>query len=277
MLANLAIGDFLMGIYLIFIASVDVYYRGDYARHDAMWKGSHLCTFAGILSTLSGELSVATLVIITTDRFIAIVGNSPAVKMEMHHLKPILVALWLLVLVISLVPCLNTSYFENFYGQSEMCLAVPILSERHMDVKHILVYDHIDGNVLVSYAGKPVNTRKPNGWEYSLFIFVGINGAAFLAIIIMYAWMFKSVKKTVEKVRSTRQKKDLSTARKMILIVGTDALCWFPMVGLAIYCMLGNTLELQVGLHFHNPLLHSLLFIHFICSCSATVTIIVTI
>ena len=35
MLANLAIGDFLMGIYLIIIASVDVYYRGDYARHDA--------------------------------------------------------------------------------------------------------------------------------------------------------------------------------------------------------------------------------------------------
>ena len=195
----------------------------------------------------------------------------------MHHLKPILVTLWLFVLVISLIPCLNTSYFENFYGQSEMCLTIPILSERHVSMEYTTIWDKVQGFNLFSHVGKPVNTAKPNGWEYSLFSFVGINGAAFLAII-MHAWMFKSVKKTMGTVRSTRQKKDLSIAVKMILIVGTDALCWFPVIGLAIYCMLGNTLELQVGLYFHNPLLRPLLFTHLICplQCSAF-TIIVTI
>ena len=77
-----------------------------------------------------------------------------------------------------------------------MCLTIPILSERHVNMEYDTVWDRIDGFYFFSHVGKPVSSTKPNGWEYSLFIFVGINGAAFLAIIIMYAWMFKSVKKT---------------------------------------------------------------------------------
>lgn len=58
---NLAIGDFLMGAYLLVIAAVDVYFRGVYATEETSWRKSLLCRSAGFCSTLSSELSVFTL------------------------------------------------------------------------------------------------------------------------------------------------------------------------------------------------------------------------
>ncbi|XP_070571255.1 G-protein coupled receptor GRL101-like [Ptychodera flava] len=69
---NLALADFLMGIYMLIIASVDMYYRGVYVTYDTSWKNSLLCKFAGFLAALSSEVSVYTLTIITLDRFLII-------------------------------------------------------------------------------------------------------------------------------------------------------------------------------------------------------------
>ena len=50
-----------MGVYLMTIATVDLYYRDVYILYDKWWKESTLCQFAGFLSTFSSELSVLTL------------------------------------------------------------------------------------------------------------------------------------------------------------------------------------------------------------------------
>lgn len=54
---NLGISDFLMGLYMLIIASVDVYYRGVYILYADAWRSSWLCQMAGILATLSSEVS----------------------------------------------------------------------------------------------------------------------------------------------------------------------------------------------------------------------------
>lgn len=70
LITNLAVGDFLMGFYLLIIASVDTHYRGVYSVHDEEWRSSKLCSLAGFLSTLSSELSVFTLILITLESFL---------------------------------------------------------------------------------------------------------------------------------------------------------------------------------------------------------------
>ena len=231
-----------MGIYLVTIGAVDVYYRGNYAVNDFTWKRSALCVFAGFMSTFSGELSVLTLTVITIDRFIVIYFNSPLVKLGKLLAMAVVVFLWGLVFVICLVPCFNNSYFENFYGQSEMCLPIPLSSERQRKID-------LSTEVDVDSVFKPVTfiSTQTRGWEYSVFMFVGINGTSFLAIVLMYVWMFKTIKKTRAAARSAQMKKDLDMARRMFLIVGTDALCWVPIIGLALYCLAGNTLEPRVS------------------------------
>ena len=250
LLANLALSDFIMGIYLLLMASVDTVYRGDYARHDSAWKLSHLCTLAGFLSTLSGELSVLTLLVITVERHIVIVVNSPLVVIGRQHLKAMMLIIWMFVLTICLVPCFDGSYFKNFYGQSEMCLPIPISSDRQtaMSYSSTTVMQEAETEIfdVWEYSAKPIISSKPNGWEYSVFVFIGVNGTSLVTILALYVQMFRSVKKTRRAARSTTMKADLSLARKMIIVVGTDALCWFPVIGLGIYCLMGNTLELQV-------------------------------
>ena len=241
-MANLAISDLLMGIYLVVIAAADVYYRGSYAINDFAWRRSELCVFSGFASTFSGELSVLTLTVITIDRFIVIYFNSPSVKLGKLLAMAIVIFLWVLVFIMCLVPCFNNSYFDNFYGQSEVCLPIPLFSNRQRKID-------LSTEVDVESVFKPVPfiSTQSRGWEYSVFMFVGINGTSFLAIVLMYVWMFKTVEKTRAAARSTQMKKDLVMARRMILIVATDALCWVPIIGLAFYCLVGNTLEPRVS------------------------------
>ncbi|KAH3712766.1 hypothetical protein DPMN_072523 [Dreissena polymorpha] len=42
LITNLAVGDFLMGGYLMIIAVVDAYYRGNYILYDRFWRESVL-------------------------------------------------------------------------------------------------------------------------------------------------------------------------------------------------------------------------------------------
>jgi hypothetical protein len=94
LILSLGCADFFMGVYLIIIASVDVHYRlekkiqfkslyrcelsnflysrGRYIENADFWQNSILCKFCGFLSTISSEVSVATLVFITIDRLICI-------------------------------------------------------------------------------------------------------------------------------------------------------------------------------------------------------------
>ena len=239
-----------MGVYLVIMAAVNVHYKGDYARQDVKWKRSNLCTAAGFLSTFSAELSMLTLTLITVDRFIVIVVNSPTVRLRTHHVKVLLAFLWLFVLLLCLVPCFDIPYFENFYGQSEMCLPIPISSKRQTKVDFTFQQTRSPYGMMHKreLTAIPVTTDRPNGWEYSIFMFVGLNGSAFVAIFTMYVWMFISVRQTRAAARSSQMKDDLALARKMIVIVGSNALCWFPVIGLAIYCLMNNTLELRVSM-----------------------------
>lgn len=70
LITNLAVSDFFMGFYLLIIAGVDTHYRGVYSVHDEEWRSSTLCNLAGFLSTLSSELSVFTLTVITLESFL---------------------------------------------------------------------------------------------------------------------------------------------------------------------------------------------------------------
>ena len=251
LLANLALSDFIMGIYLLLMAAVDVHYRGDYARHDAAWKLSDLCTLAGFLSTLSAELSVLTLCAITMERYVVIIINSPLLVIGRRQVKAMMLIIWLFVLTVCLVPCFDGPYFKNFYGQSEMCLPIPITSNRQTDLSYSStnVWHETEAGeeyFIWEYSAKPVISPQPNGWEFSVFVFIGINGTALVTILALYLRMFRGIKTTQRAARSTTMKADLSLARKMTIIVGTDALCWFPVIGLGIYCLMGNTLGLQV-------------------------------
>ncbi|CAG2173986.1 unnamed protein product [Oppiella nova] len=213
LIINLALGDLLMGIYMLIIAGVDAYYRGIYFIVDAMWRQSTLCHFAGFLSTLSSEFSVFTLTVITLDRFVTIVFPLKFRKIKMKNACIIMSLLWIVCIALSavplVVPLMDLNYFDNFYGRSGVCLALHITQER------------------------------PNGWEYSVFVFLVLNFLSFTTIAIAYLWMFFVAKNTTIAVRTPEHKIHNRMARRMMFIVMTDFWCWMPIILLGIISFYG--------------------------------------
>ncbi len=115
---NLAVADLLMGVYMVTIACVDLYYRGVYIENDKAWKNSPYCQFLGIISTISSEMSVLCLALITIDRLINITAPFSSWILTMKSVKIVVVITWALIILMALIPLFPTSYFQgDFYSR----------------------------------------------------------------------------------------------------------------------------------------------------------------
>ncbi|XP_021913188.1 G-protein coupled receptor GRL101-like isoform X3 [Zootermopsis nevadensis] len=216
LITNLAIGDMFMGSYLLIIAGVDARYRGVYFIHDLAWRSSELCNLAGFISTFSSELSVFTLTVITLDRFLVIIFPFRVRRLEMPKTRLLMALGWLAAAILSGLPLLHIDYFQNFYGRSGVCLALHITPE------------------------------KPSGWEYSVFVFLFLNLISFSIIALGYLWMYVVARTTQQAVQKEQRASDNAMARRMTLIVATDAACWMPIILLGVLSLGGITVPSQV-------------------------------
>ncbi|XP_059145903.1 G-protein coupled receptor GRL101-like [Physella acuta] len=216
LITNLAIGDFLMGIYLLIIAAADAYFNGVYITYDEEWRQSSLCQFAGFVSTFSSELSVLTLTTITLDRLFCILFPLRRSRLGLKQAVVVMSFMWFLVFWLAVLPLMGFTYFENFYGRSGVCLALHVTP------------DH-----------------RP-GWEYSVGVFLALNLVSFLLIASSYLWMFYVAKKTRSAVRTAESKNDSAMARRMTLIVMTDFCCWVPIIVLGLVSLAGTKTDDQV-------------------------------
>ena len=67
---NIALADFMMGIYLLTIASYSVIYSGMYGRVDYEWRSSLRCSIIGSLAVISSETFCFSIVLLTTFRLL---------------------------------------------------------------------------------------------------------------------------------------------------------------------------------------------------------------
>ena len=213
LLTNLAAADFLMGVYLLIIAFKDTFWNGVYYKHHFAWRESDLCIIAGVIATISNEASVFSLLIITLDRLICIVFQFRFQRLSLRKAIFIMAIVWSISIVIALAPLFNDAYFfdedgkVNLFGQTALCLPFSLSSER------------------------------PAGWEYSVFVFVALNGFSFFCIAIAYSIIYRTATKAGNAVRSTRINQDSAIAKRMMFIILADFLCWFPVIILTIMAL----------------------------------------
>ena len=199
--SNLAISDFLMGVYLIIIAGADMSLRGEYIFNDESWRASGWCQFAGVISALSSEASVLFMCLITLDRILVIKYPFGQVRISQKPATIFALLVWIIGTIISVIPLVFTSYFKGeFYSKSGVCLALPLTRDR------------------------------PAGWMYSISIFIGFNSVTFILIAIGQWMIYNEINSSKKLVGGKRSKRsnDLRVARNLLLVVTTDFLCWFP-------------------------------------------------
>nr|CAD7402879.1 unnamed protein product [Timema poppensis] len=274
LITNLAIGDLFMGSYLLIIAGVDACYRGVYFIHDSAWRSSDLCHLAGFISTFSSELSVFTLTgddynaMITLDRFLVIIFPFRVRRLEMSKTRLLMAGGWVVAGVLSGLPLINIEYFSivliisiksdifrshDFYEYVKVDLAPSqtvrkvyktvqragtdsdiALSSLHTtrDVVHLhsCTYTHERLRSTVTPSTVPV-----------------LNLSSFTIIAMGYLWMYVVARTTQQAVKKEQRSSDSAMARRMTLIVATDAACWMPIILLGVLSLWGITVPPQVA------------------------------
>ncbi|KFM82218.1 G-protein coupled receptor GRL101, partial [Stegodyphus mimosarum] len=212
LILSLGCADFLMGIYLIIIASVDVYYRSIYIENSDKWKRSTLCKICGFLSTVSTEVSVLTLAFITLDRLICLCFPLSQRRFSLQFTYRLIASSWIIAGVMAAIPLVVEPYFQGrFYARSGVCLALHITNHR------------------------------PAGWEYSVAIFFCLNSIAFIIIVLAYLYMYITIRQSYQNMSRlmSRQTRENKIGRQMALIVLTNSMCWFPIIVMGMLAMSG--------------------------------------
>ncbi|CAL1534132.1 unnamed protein product [Lymnaea stagnalis] len=207
---NLSLADLLMGMYLLIIAVHDVKYRGQYILHDEKWRNSWECDVSGMLSTLSTEMSVLTLSVITLDRYISIMYPLSFRKRGLKLAYGVMAFTWLVCVVLAALPIMGIDYFgPSFYRDNAVCI--------------------------------PLHLHDPRakGWEYSSFLFLGINFCSFGFIAYAYVAMFYSIHMSALPLRTTRESKERCLVKRFFFIVITDFVCWIPIIIIKIIALGG--------------------------------------
>lgn len=213
---NLAFADLLLGIYLGFLAIVDIKTYGDFRSKALHWQFSPQCKVAGFIAVLSSELSVYTLTVITVERFITI-KYSMYINKQMSVTKAIIIMIfgWIFCIAIALLPILrfdteNGVLHFSDYTKYSICLPFNIPEESSVA--------HTPSVVYLS----------------SVLIF---NILAFTLIVFCYVKIFLSVRGS-----GAFNSGDSRVAKRVALLVFTDFACWFPICVLALTAVFGRPL-----------------------------------
>ncbi|XP_043483057.1 relaxin receptor 1 isoform X2 [Leptopilina heterotoma] len=204
---HLAVSDMLMGIYLLIIALEDIRFRDNYYLEASSWMSSWSCTFIGIVAMTSSEVSVLILSFMSVERFMII-----AAPLKSHRaLTPkaassSMIIVWITGITLALIPVIHWRSSTRFYGVNGMCFPL-----------------HIDDPFLI-------------GWEYSAFIFLGLNFIGLFTIGYVYTGMFASIWRT--RHATPLSVGDSEFALRFFLIVLTDAACWAPIIILKVLALM---------------------------------------
>ncbi|XP_061186566.1 G-protein coupled receptor GRL101-like [Saccostrea echinata] len=216
---NLSCADLLMGVYLFIIAIVNLEYAGKYGLMDYTWRHSYLCILAGIVATVSSEASVFTVFLITVDRFLAIKYTISEKRISRRGAIFICLFIWTLSLLMATLPVFPfpTSFFDEFYSQSGVCISLPLSVIRKV------------------------------GWQYSMIIFVGLNTFLFIGILTGQIAIFVEALKIGKDVRTSKiRDREISLAKTLIAIVITDMFCWIPIGIIGTVTFFGTEVSIEV-------------------------------
>ncbi len=236
-LSNLAISDLLMGIYMLIIASADIYLFTD----TKAWRHGITCTIAGAMSIISSEGSVLFLTLISIDKFINIRFPYSQRKLKKKSSAVMVTLVWLTSLIMGILPAVLAGQNYKFYDNSHVCIGLP-LAQVEIFTKNVTQGRvHRGSYTNIKYFVTSKSLGFVPGLYYAIALFLGLNGLCFIVILLCYIEM---VRYSVKSAKSVGLKQDVKEEIRMTIkiaaIVLTDFFCWCPIIAL------GTLVQLQI-------------------------------
>ncbi|XP_035575911.1 thyrotropin receptor isoform X2 [Canis lupus baileyi] len=202
LMCNLAFADFCMGMYLLLIASVDLYTHSEYYNHAIDWQTGPGCNTAGFFTVFASELSVYTLTVITLERWYAITfAMRLDRKIRLRHAYAIMVGGWVCCFLLALLPLVGISS----YAKVSICL--------------------------------PMDTETPLALAYIILVLL-LNIVAFIIVCSCYVKIYI----TVRNPQYNPGDKDTKIAKRMAVLIFTDFMCMAPISFYALSALMNKPL-----------------------------------
>ena len=268
---NISISDFIMGIYLITIASYDLSFSGFYGEVDREWRSSLKCSIIGSLAVISSETSCFLMVVFTGFRLKTITQTMKSLTASLRPWKICITAAWLFSIFFGIAPMLpqTSQYFHHSFSFSsrfqngtwysanleQFACRLSALSNKTIKFtgnKFQSVQAFVAGSFpndasvkLFGYYGE-TSVCMPrfyvaygeSSWEFTLAI-ITLNFLSFVFIAVSYFIIYKHSTASSANLGSHRPNNQAATMQKRIArIIATDFCCWIPICVMA-YVRLG--------------------------------------
>ena len=200
MITDLSISDFFMGVYLLSLLSVDMYYTTYFPSHSESWRRSMLCRVAGALSVLSSEASAFFITLITIDRFLGVKYTFSKLRLRTKSVRIAVCLLWLVALSVSILVLILSQSDSEVYAISEICVGLPFSRRQLHTVEKSTKYLYFD-SLFTTIEQKYKYTDKGSqvGMYFSIVLFTGLNMACFFIVAYCYLAIFIFAKQTANK------------------------------------------------------------------------------
>ena len=162
LIATIATGDLLNGLYLIAIAVYDtIVYGNQYCQEQAKWLSSRTCSVLGVISTMGSQMSLFAMTALSVVRVIGLTSKSIKAPSPVNKTTilvssvkvAIILAMSATIALIPLVPQLEDYFVQGIYYETENNVFMGFPNkERHV-------------NVLKAYFGEERNTSYDMAWK----------------------------------------------------------------------------------------------------------------
>ena len=258
---NISIADFIMGVYLITIASYDVSFSGFYGAVDREWRSSLKCSVIGSLAIISSETSCFLIVVLAAFRLKTITQAMESLTASSRPWKICIIAAWLFSFFLSIVPMLPriSQYFLHSFSYSspfqngtwyktnltKFACRLSILSNKTIKLVgskfqsvETFVAESFPNNASVKlfsyYSETSVCMPRfyvaygESSWEFTLAI-ITLNFVSFVFIAVSYFIIYKHSISSSANLGTSRPINQAAKMQKRIArIIATDFCCWIP-------------------------------------------------
>ena len=265
-LLNIAIADFIMGIYLITTASYDVSFSGFYGEADDEWRSSLKCSVIGSLAVISSETSCFLMVVLTAFRLKNITRAMESLTASSRPWKISIIAAWLFSFFIGIAPILpqTSEYFLHSFSYSspfqngtwytdnleQFSCRLSALSSKTIQFTgnkiqsiEMFVAGSFPNDASVKLFGYYGETSVcmprfyvaygKSSWEFTLAMMT-LNFVSFVFIAVSYFIIYKHSTSSAAKFGANRPNNQAVTMQKRIArIIATDFCCWIPICVMA--------------------------------------------
>uniref|UniRef100_F7BKP7 G-protein coupled receptors family 1 profile domain-containing protein n=1 Tax=Ciona intestinalis TaxID=7719 RepID=F7BKP7_CIOIN len=262
---NLALSDFLMGVYLAVVAGYSVSFSGKYCFEDEGWRTGTTCAYLGALSVTSSEASLFILSVLTAMRLYTILFPWRSRNISLVQVLIAVIIAWAVAVTLAVLPL--GAYFSEIVTEGAWLPSkffnstVVRLNQARTFTDQVGLYTR-NSTPLVMYANgsvtwssvraylnmySPDNTiqglygyysrssvclskffvrSNASGWQFAIVI-VSVNFLLFLFIAGSYLVIYKH-SNTTKPTKSTEKDRAAKMQSKIIKLVATDFTCWVP-------------------------------------------------